>query len=515
MLDETDRENIRRGFYLDQKSIRQLAKEEERDRKTIRRALSPKVGGPAPPNRPRPAPVFGPYQHRVEALLSQNEQLPPKQRYSSHKIFEVIRSEGYPGSESTVRHAIAALKRAKDIPEVFVPLEFDPGQDAQVDWGEAWAEIAGHQQKVQLFIMRLCYSRRTFAMVFPTQKQESFFWGHVQAFHHFAGVPHRISYDNLGTAVKLTYEKTGKAGRSRKEVQAFVAFRSHYLFASHFCTPAQGHEKGQVESAVGYTRRNALVPLPQASSFQDLNRHLREHCLQEDHRRVAREAQTIGEAWQQERPQLIPLPHTDYECCEMKVVHLTPYSQATYETNRYSVPVNRARRQVTLKAYPFLIEIWDGFELLATHPRCYEREQDIFDPLHYLPLLELRPGAFDYAKPLKEWRKGWPVAYHQMLAHLRKTWPDGRGVQEFVRVLQLHQTYPPEQMQQAIEQAMLLGCIHLDGVLYSLRQISESSSVQPAPPRENLDLSHRPDLDTIGKQPIDLSIYDRLLKQSW
>jgi hypothetical protein len=125
------------------------------------------------------------------------------------------------------------------------------------------------------------------------------------------------------------------------------------------------------------------------------------------------------------------------------------------------------------------------------------------------------PRKFDYAKPLKEWRKGWPVAYHQMLAHLRKTWPDGRGVQEFVRVLQLHQTYPPEQMQQAIEQAMLLGCIHLDGVLYSLRQISESSSVQPAPPRENLDLSHRPDLDTIGKQPIDLSIYDRLLKQSW
>lgn len=515
MLSETDREHIRRAFYLEHKSIRQLAKEEGRCRKTIRRALSSDQALPTPLVRPQPAPVFGPYQRRVEALLRHNEQLPPKQRYTAHRIFEVIRAEGYQGSESTVRHAIASLKQAHDRLEVFVPLEFDPGQDAQVDWGEAWADLAGRRQKVQVFIMRLCYSRRTFAMIFPTQKQESFLWGHVQAFQHFGGVPHRISYDNLGTAVKLTFEKTGKAGRPRREVQAFVAFRSHYLFESHFCTVGEGHEKGQVESSVGYTRRNAMVPLPEAIDYADLNRQLLARCLQEDQRRVSREATTIGEAWEHERSHLIPLPPSDYECCEMKVVHLTPYSQATYETNRYSVPVNRARREVTLKAYPFTVEIWDGMQLLARHPRCYEREQDIFDPLHYLPLLEQRPGAFDYAKPLKEWRKGWPPSYHQMLAHLREKWPDGRGVQEFVRILQLHQTYTQAQMEQAIGQALTLGCVHLDGVLYCLRQITGSPSPPSATPIPNLDLSHRPDLDAIGKQPIDLSRYDRLLKQSW
>lgn len=515
MLSETDREKIRRAFYLDRKSIRQLAKEEGRCRQTIRQALCSDPVQQTPLTRSCPAPVWGPYQHRVEVLLHQNEQLPPKQRYTAHRIFEVLREEGYQGSESTVRHAIASLKQAKDIPEVFLPLEFDPGQDAQVDWGEAWADIAGRRQKIQLFIMRLCYSRRTFAMVFPTQQQESFLWGHVQAFRHFGGVPHRISYDNLGTAVKLTYEKTGKAGRPRHEVQAFIAFRSHYLFELHFCTPREGHEKGQVEHGVGYTRRNALVPLPEASSFADLNEQLLQRCLEEDHRRVSRELQTIGEAWQEERPFLLALPRSDYECCEMKVVHLTPYSQATYETNRYSVPVNRARREVTLKAYPFFVEIWDGMQLLASHPRCYQREQDLFDPLHYLPLLEQRPGAFDYAKPLKQWRKGWPAVYHQMLASLRQKWPDGRGVQEFVRILQLHQTYTPEQMEQAIKEALTLGCSHLDGVLYCLRQITGSASPQSSTPIANLDLSHRPDLDAVGKQPIDLSCYDRLLKQSW
>lgn len=515
MLSEIDREKIRRAFYLEKKSIRQLAKEAGCDRKTIRRMLSPDPARTPSLASHREAPIFGPYQQRVEALLLQSEQLPPKQRYTSHRIFEVIREEGYQGSESTVRHAISDLKKKKATPEVFLPLEFDPGQDAQVDWGVAWVDLAGQRQKVQLFLMRLCYSRRTFAMTFPTQKQESFLFGHVQAFQHFGGVPHRISYDNLGTAVKLTFEKTGKAGRPRREVQAFVAFRSHYLFSSHFCTVGEGHEKGQVESSVGYTRRNAMVPLPQARDYADLNRQLLERCFQEDHRRVSREVVTIGEAWEQERHYLLPLPPSDYECCDLKIAHLTPYSQATYETNRYSVPVLRARREVTLKAYPFTVEIWDGMQLLARHPRCYEREQDIFDPLHYLPLLEQRPGAFDYAKPLKHWRKGWSASYHQMLQHLRQTWPEGRGVQEFVRILMLHQTYTKEEMQQAIETALRLGCAHLDGVRYCLSQISGAPLRETANDPKNLDLSHRPDLDAIGNQPIDLSRYEQLLKQSW
>jgi hypothetical protein len=211
----------------------------------------------------------------------------------------------------------------------------------------------------------------------------------------------------------------------------------------------------------------------------------------------------------------LPLPASPYECCQLTTVRVNPYSQVTYQTNRYSLPVNRARREVTLKAYPFTVQIWDGLHLVASHPRAYDRNQDILDPLHYLPLLEQRPGAFAYAKPLKEWRKGWPLSYHRMLAILRQKWPTGQGVQEFVRILQLHQTSPREQMEQAIEEALTLGCVHLDGVLYCLHQREDSSrsTTVSAPP--NLDLSHRPDLEAEGSQSVDLSIYDQLLKQSW
>lgn len=249
-VNEEDRERIRRRYYVEHVSIHQLARTEGYNRITIRKALADDPKPISSPPRQKPQPVFGAYKERIEHLLQENEKLPRKQRYTIHRMFEVIRTEGYEGSEATVRLYVSRRKIASHAPDVFLPLEYDPGQDAQIDWGEAVAIIAGQRQKVQLFIMRLCFSRRTFAMAFPTQRQESFFMGHIKAFEHFGGVPHRLSYDNLGTAVKIVFEHSGKAGRPRKEVRAFVSFRAHYLFESHFCTPGQGHEKGQVEHGV-------------------------------------------------------------------------------------------------------------------------------------------------------------------------------------------------------------------------------------------------------------------------
>lgn len=516
-LTEQERENLRRAYYLERKSIRQLSRETKRTRDTIRRAIA---DGPPPSpltaQKPqRPSPVFGPFRERVEELLLQNEQLPRKQRYTSHRIFEVIQSEGYEGCESRVRQVIGNWHQTHNCPQTFLPLAFDPGQDAQCDWGEAVVVIGGVRQTVQVFVMRLCYSRRTFIMAFPTQKQESFFYGHVKAFHHFGGVPARISYDNLATAVSLgSKDQEGK--RKRRENRSFVTFRSYYLFDSHFCTPAQGHEKGQVEHGVGFARRNFLVPILTVASFEELNHYLLAQCLRDDQRRVHREAITIGQAWERERPSLRPLPPFEYECCEMTMVRLTPYSQATFETNRYSVPVNRSRKDVLLKAYPFHVDILDQTTLLAKHPRCYEREQDIFDPLHYLPLLEQRPGAFDYAKPIRQWQKLWPECYHQALRHLREKWPDGRGVQEFVRILQLHQDYPAMSIQGAIQQALSYGCLHLDGVFHCLQHDPSGLEVaEKMMSSKSLDLSDRPHLQSVGNQPIDLTRYERLLKQSW
>jgi transposase len=298
MLTPEERERIRRAYHVEGKSLRQIAREEGRSREAIRQALDDAPLASRPLAHPRAAPVFGPFQARVEALLLQNEQLPRKQQFTSPKIFEIIRAEGYQGCESRVRQHSAQWNGTRK-QEVFLPLEFEPGQDAQCDWGTAYVLLKGERHKVQVFTMRLCYSRRTFVAAFPSQNQESFLYGHVLAFKHFGGVPARISYDNLATAVKLAFDGPKHRGRpARQEQRTFQAFRSHYLFESHFCTVGLrgAHEKGGVEHGVGFTRRNYLVPLPEVASFEELNHLLLQRCLEDDGRRVARQTMTIGQA---------------------------------------------------------------------------------------------------------------------------------------------------------------------------------------------------------------------------
>ncbi len=503
MIKVEEKEKIRRAYYLEQKSIRQIAKELNHGRTVVRKALASAEPEKYRLKQPRPAPVLGPYKARIDELLAENEQLPRKQRYHWHTIYKIIQQEGYQGSGSNLRHYLAQQRRAKQRPAVYLPLEFEPGQDGQVDWGEADVILQEQRVTVQLFVMRLCYSRRLFVRAFPHQKQEAFFEGHLLAFDHFGGVPHRLSYDNLKAAVQRVL-----SGHQRQEQSRFVALRSHYLFESHFCTPGAGHEKGGVEHSIGYVRRNFLVPLPKVSSFEELNAYLLAQCLQDDQRQVEGQTMTIGQAWQQEQPLLRALPADAFDYALSLPVSLTPYSQVVIDTNRYSVPTDQASLALLAKLYPFRVEIFraDQKEPIACHPRCYGHKQDVFDPLHYLPLLVQRPGAFNYTKPIRRWRDQWPASYEQLLSQLQQQWPDGRGIREFIRVLKLHQHYPAALVEQAVSQALQYQCAHADGVLLCLHQLLQTDP-QPA----SLDLSQHPQLQAIGQQPTSLAQYDQLL----
>jgi transposase len=502
MLQVEDREKIRRAYFVEHKSIRQISREMNHSRDTVRDAITTPEAKSYTRKKPKSAPVLGSYKERIDELLAENETLPRKQRYTGRRIYEVLCEEGYEGSESSVRGYVSQRRREKKKVKVYMPLEFDLGIDAQVDWGEGEAILDGEQVTAQVFHMRLCRSRKLFMMAFPTQKQEAFFAGHVAAFHYFGGVPHRISYDNLKAAVRQILE-----GRNREEQTAFIAFRSHYLFESRFCTPGQGNEKGGVEHSVGFGRRNFMVPLPEVSSFEELNAYLLAKCQADDARTVDRQSATIGEAWEREKPYLRPLPEYDAACCVSRPAKVNGYSMVTFETNRYSVPTDRAYEQLVLRAYPFHIEIVHLDEVIAQHPRCYDREQDILDPLHYLPLLMQRPGAFEHAKPIRQWRKAWPPVYEELLARLQADETEGRGVKTFIQVLQLHRDYPADEIEQAVKMALDYGCLSAEGVEHCLHQIRH-----PEPPISSLDLSDLPRLVGVGEQPVNLGCYDQLLE---
>jgi transposase len=496
-----DYEEIRRAYFVDKLSIRAIHRMLGYDRETIRKAIVQAAPVPYTLARPRAAPVIGPYKQRIIELLAESKKQKRKQRYTAHRIFEILRNEGYTGSEGAVHNYVSRERRKDEYKEKYIPLEFDPGQDAQVDWGEAEVILAGERVTVQLFILRLNYSKARFVMAFPFQKQEAFFEGHNQAFRFLGGIPRRLTYDNLKTAVYKIL-----TGRNRQEQESFKRFRSYYLFESNYCNPAQGHEKGGVENDVGYVQRNFMTPLLQANNYQELNVMLWKACQENLHRRVRGQLPRVADLLSDERSKFLPLPGELFPACISSPVKPNGYSQVDLDTNRYSVPAEHGNDQLVLRAYPFRVEILLGKEVIATHPRCFGREQDILDPLHYLNLLEQRPGAFEHAKPLRHWRKHWPKDYDRLLEALRTRLPEGRGVKEFIAVLKLHREYPAEQVQQAVQAALELGAASLDGVTLCLRQIQHAQ-----PQFHALEAERFASLAAFGNQPVNLAQYDRLV----
>jgi transposase len=496
-----DYEKIRRAYFVEKLSIRAIRRRLGYDRDTIRKAITNPAPQPYQLEQARAAPVIGPYKQAIDELLKESDQQRRKQRYTAHRIYQLLVEKGYTGSEGAIHNYVCQRRKNRKPKQDFLPLEFDPGKDAQVDWGEAEVELGGQRVMVQLFIMRLNYSRARFVMAFPFQKQEAFFEGHIQAFHFFGGVPGRITYDNLKTAVYKIL-----VGHNRQEQQAFMTFRSYYLFESNYCTPAQGHEKGGVENDVGYAQRNFMAPVLKVSSYEALNSHLAAACLQNVQRHIRGQAAPVAALWEAEKTLFLPLPGADYAACVTHLVKPNAYSQVELDTNRYSVPVGHRHSQLVLQAYPFRVKILSEKEVIAEHPRCFARERDILEPLHYLSLLEQRPGAFEYAKPMRRWREQWPEDYERLLAELRNRWPEGRGVREFITILKLHQDQPAEALPRAIRMAVELGATHLAGVQFCLQQVLQPAQAPPA-----LDLSLNPELAAVGNQPLDLQQYNQLL----
>lgn len=496
-----DYERIRKAFHIEGLSIREISRRYGHGRRLIRKALEHPIPDKYQLGQSRKSAVLGQYQQRILDLLKESEKLPRKQRYTAHKIYAIVEKEGYSGCEGNIHNFICRTKKKLEAGKAYLPLEFDAGKDAQVDWGEAVVILAGVEVKVQFFVLRLNYSRVRFVKAYPFQKQEAFLDGHEAGFHFLGGVPQRITYDNLKTAVFRILE-----GHNRQEQDAFKAFRSYYLFNSHYCTPAQGHEKGGVENDVGYVQRNFFSPLPRVNDYDELNQLLLERCKQDVGRHIRGQSAPVSELWEVEKVHLLPFPRQDYPACETRPVKANSYSQVVFETNRYSVPHTFAGKQLVLRAFPFKIEVLSLESVIAIHQRYFGREQDIFDPLHYLSLLEQRPGAFEHTIPLRRWRKKWPATYEQLLAGIQQSKPEGQGIREFIAILKLHQVHSADLVEQAVDAAVCTGMRSLDGVMYHLQRLTS-----PVFPTNSLDLSHLPQLAEVGCQPVDLQVYNQLL----
>lgn len=449
MLEVADIESIRHLHFRKGWSMRRIARELGHSRKTVRKALQ----GPGPwqyrPGRPRPAPKVGPYRELIGQWLVEDEKAPRKQRHTARRIYQRLRDEhGYQGAESTVRRAVAQLRRelGMAVGEPFFVLTSDPGEMAQVDWGQARVVLAGVPTLVHLFCLRLHYSGVAFVWASLHEKLEAFLEGHVRAFAWLGGVADRVVYDNLAPVVRRVLQ--GHEGRELSE--RFVALRSHYLFDSVFTNPGAAHEKGSVENLVGYVRRNALTPVPHVGSLDELNGRLLAWCEGERQRR--------RERWEEEQKRLRALPAGPFKPCVVRYLPVNRLSLVTYERNRYSVPTRCLGQVVRAEVYADRLELYWREQQVAVHQRAVGRGQTVLCLEHFLGALVGKPYAVTHAAVVRQL----PEPYQSLRRRL--TGQDPSGYREMVQVLLLHRQFPPQQVQEAIRQALATGICHAEGI---------------------------------------------------
>ena len=485
---------IRRAVLVEGRSQRSVAREFGLARVTIRKMLGYSIPPGYRRKEPAKRPKLGPWVGVIDAILDEDKTNPAKQRHTAKRIFDRLRSEhAFPGGYTIVKDyvRVATLRQR----EVFIPLAHAAGT-AQADFGEALVNVAGEERKAHYLAIDLPHSDDCFVMAFPAETTEAFLEGHVQAFAYFGGVPTSILYDNTKLAVARIL-----GDGTRQKTRAFSELQSHYLFADKFGRPAKGNDKGKVEGLVGYIRRNFLVPIPRVASWEELNQRLLEACRERRARKLRGYQEAIGERFERDRAAFLPLPASEYEACEKRVARVSSMSLVRYRTNDYSVPTEYGHRDVLVKGYVHEVVIVCGSQVIARHRRSYQREDMVFDPLHYLALLEQKARALDQAAPLV----GWELP--ECFAHLRRLLEarlSKGGKREYVQVLRLLETFSLPEVERAILDALRLGTISFDAVKHLLL-----CHIERRPPR--LDLENYPHLPLAEVQTTQAADYMTLL----
>ena len=441
------------------------------------RTVSKMLRFSVPPGYVRTKPPFRPkleaFIDIIDAILAVDKERPKKQRHTAKRIFERLRDEhGFTGKVTIVKDYVSGWRQRSQ--EMFVPLVHPPGH-AQVDFGEAIGVIGGVERKIHFLAMDLPHSDAIFVMGYPAETTEAFCDGHVKAFEFFGGVPQSILYDNTKIAVARIL---GDGKRLRTRV--FSELQSHYLFTDRFGRPGKGNDKGKVEGLVGYARRNFMVPMPAFPDFEALNTHLLESCQKRLSDRLRGHDGTIGERLAHDLAAFQkPLP-VPYDACEKRPGSVSSLSLVRYRNNDYSVPTAYGHQKILIRGYVHEVVIASGAEVIARHPRSYEREDFVFDPLHYLALIEQKTNALDQAAPLSRWILPEEFATLRRLLEARM---GKKGKREFVQVLRLMEVFKADDVAAGVRDAIARGAVGFDAVKHLVL-----CRIERRPPRLDLTI---------------------------
>jgi transposase len=426
-----------------------------------------------------------PFKGAIDAMLIEDTTAPRKQRHTARRILARLIEEhsAQELSYSTVRDYVRVRRAQIDVQagrrvEVFVPQEHAPGAEAEVDFGEVYVVLNGVKTKCHMFIFRLSHSGRAIHRIYPTQAQEAFLEGHIEAFNVLGGIPTKhIRYDNLTSAV--TAVVFGQ-GRQRQENDRWVLFRSFYGFDPFYCQPGVGgaHEKGGVEGEVGWFRRNRLSPMPVAESLDELNDRIRGWEAQDDRRRINDRIRTIGQDFEIERPFLASLPAEEFDPGLVLNPRVDRSSMVTVRMVKYSVPARFIGRRVRVSLRASEVVVFDGRTVVARHQRVTARPGQSVQLDHYLEVLKTKPGALPGSTALARARESgaFTNAHEAFWAASRRINGDAEGTRELIDVLLLHRSMDAGDIHAGITAALGVGAVSADVVAVEARRHATASS---------------------------------------
>ncbi len=392
---------IRRAYFIQKKSIKQICRELRVSRNTVRKVVRSGATEFSYERSTQPRPKIGPWRSDLDEMLARNARQPKGERLTLVRIYEELRGRGYDGGYDAVRRYAANWSKAtrEASAAAYVPLSFDPGEAYQFDWSHEIVILDGATVTVKVAHVRLCHSRMLFVRAYPRETQEMVFDAHDKAFAFFGGACERGIYDNMKTAVDAIF-----VGKDRAYNRRFQQMCSHYLVDPVACTPASGWEKGQVENQVGVIRRRFFVPRPKFKSYAELNAWLEDRCLAyaKANKHPEVRDRTIWDMFKDERSSLVPYvgPFDGFHAVPASV---SKTCFVRFDNNKYSVDARAVGRPVEIRAYADRLECWQDGRVVGCHARSFGRGKTIYDPLHYIPVLARKPGALRNGAPFKEW----------------------------------------------------------------------------------------------------------------
>jgi len=485
---------VRRAHFHDGLSDRAIARDFGISRDSVIKMLTYSE----PPGYRRKAPIKRPkldgFTDQIDLWLGEDKTRPRKQRHTAKRIFDRLRAEcGFTGGYTIVKDYVRCKKRGGK--EMFVPLSHSPGH-AQADFGEALVVIGGVEQKAYFFALDLPHSDACYIRAYPAANTEAWLDGHVHAFAFFGTIPQSILYDNDRCLVAKIMP-----GGTRKRTQRFSAMLSHYVIDDRYGRPGKGNDKGKVEGLVGYARRNFMVPMPRFASWEAFNDYLEEQCLKRQGDILRSHKVSIGERLDADLAAMQTLPAAPFEACDLQSGQVTSTSLVRYRGNDYSVPVAYGHREVWIKGFVGRVVIGCAAEVVASHPRSYETDDMVFDPVHYLPLIERKIMAFDQAAPLQGWDLSKAFGTLQRLLEARQ---GKTGKREYVQVLRLLERFEMDELHSAIKDALHKRAVSFDAIKHLVLCRTERR-----PPR--LDLDTYPFLPRMNVATTSASAYMSLL----